>query len=373
LVPPVLSSLIAPIHSIPLPFIPATPTPTSLPIPTATSTTVDVVAFTSTTEPPLATSTLSPTVTPTLVANTPTLENTPLPQPTPLGGGSGQIAFASNRSGTPQIYLSNVDGSNVTPLTSMEDGACQPAWSPNGRLLVFISPCPRRADFFETVYTSSSLYLINADGTNITQLTNVPGADFDPAWSPDGKRIAFASMRDGGKQIYTLDSTSLAVTRLTNTSVSIETSQPVWSPDGTMIAYMVKRVGTYQVWVMDDTGQKNEQVVRSGQTIWDFGPVWAPDGKTILFSERRGSGFSPPWLMSVNYPATGDAIRLNQFPAPIEDLQYSPDGLWLVSEGTDATGNRDIYFMTITGGSRTRLTTDEAVDFDPAWRPLQTP
>jgi serine/threonine protein kinase/Tol biopolymer transport system component len=372
LVPPELSSLIAPISRIPLPFIVATSTPTTPPIPTATSTT-EVAAFTATTELPTATNTLAATATATVAAHTPTLENTALPQATPLGGGSGQIAFASNRSGTAQIYLSNVDGTNVTPLTAMEDGACQPAWSPNGKLLVFISPCSKRGDFFETAYTASSLYLMNADGTNITQLTNVPGADFDPSWSPDGKRIAFASMRDGGIQIYTLDTTSLAVTRLTNTGSSIETSQPAWSPDGTMIAYMVKRVGTYQVWVMDDTGQKNEQVVRSGQTIWDFGPVWSPDGKTILFSERRESGFSPPWLMSISYPVTSDAIRLSQFQAPIEDLEYSPDGLWMISEGMDAAGNRDIYFMTITGGSRTRLTTDEAVDFDPAWRPLQTP
>ena len=239
--------------------------------------------------------------------------------------------------------------------------------------MVFISPCAKRADFFETEYVDSSLYLMNADGTNITQLTNVPGADFDPAWSPDGDRIAFTSIRDGNKQIYTLDVASLAVTRLTRTESEIDTSQPAWSPDGTMIAYMVKRVDTYQVWVMDHTGQKNTQLVRSGQTLWDFGPIWSPDGTFILFSERRGSGFSPPWLMSVQYPVSADPRRLTQFPEPIEDIEYSPDGLWLISEGTDATGNRDIYFMTITAGNRTRLTNVDAIDFDPSWRPLQTP
>jgi Tol biopolymer transport system component len=290
-----------------------------------------------------------------------------------LGGGSGQVAFASDRSGVPQIYLSNVDGTNVTPLTALENGACQPAWSPDGNLVVFISPCSKRADFFETEYIDSSLYLMNADRSNITQLTNVPGADFDPAWSPDGDRIAFASMRDGNKQIYTLDVASLAVTRLTRTESGIDTSHPSWSPDGTMIAYMVKRLNTYQVWVMDHTGQKNTQLVRSGQTLWDSGPIWSPDGSFILFSERRGSGFSPPWLMSVPYPVSADPRRLTQFPEPIEDIEYSPDGLWLISEGTDATGNRDIYYMTITAGNRTRLTNVDAIDFDPSWRPLQTP
>ena len=374
LIPPQFMGFLAPITNIPLPFLVLTSTPTSLPIPTATSTAITEVAFTNTAELPTATQTLNPTATFTPIPATVTSDgNTPLPQPTPLGGGSGQIAFASNRSGVPQIYLSNIDGTNVTPLTALENGACQPAWSPDGKLLVFISPCSKRAEFFETAYTDSSLYLMNADGTNITQLTNVPGADFDPAWSPDGKRIAFASMRDGNKQIYTLDVSSLAVTRLTSTDDGIETSQPAWSPDGRMIAYMVKRVGTFQVWVMDDTGQKNEQLVRSGQTIWDFNPIWSTDGSFVLFSERRVSGFSPPWLMRIPYPITGEPLRLSQFPQPIEDIEYSPDGLWLIAEGMDAGGNRDIYFMTITAGNRTRFTNHEAVDFDPTWRPLQTP
>lgn len=374
LVPPQFMGYLSPINSIPLPFFPPTSTPTSPPIPTATLTTAAEVALTATVDLPTATQTVRPTATFTAVPPSATADgNTPVPQPTPLGGGSGQFAFASNRSGVPQIYLSNIDGSNVTPLTALDSGACQPAWSHDGKLLVFISPCSKRADFFETAYVDSSLYLMNADGTNITQLTNVPGADFDPAWSPDGRRIAFASMRDGNKQIYTLDVASLAVTRLTTTETGIETSQPSWSPDGKMIAYMVKRVGTYQVWVMDDTGQKNEQLVRSGQTIWDFNPIWSPDGSFLLFSERRASGFSPPWLMNIQYPVTGDALRLAQFPQPIEDMEYSPDGLWLISEGKDAAGNQDIYLMTITAGNRTRLTNHEAVDFDPTWRPPQTP
>ncbi len=374
LIPPELSGWVAPINNIPLPFIASSSTPTSEAIPTATPTTVDVAAFTATMELPTATQTKAPTATATRVVDTPTLATTPLPVSTPLGGGSGQIAFASERSGLPQIYLSNIDGTNVKALTSLQDGACQPAWSPDGKLLVFISPCPKRGDFFETAYTNSSLYLMNADGSNITQLTNVPGADFDPAWSPDGKRIAFASMRDGKKQIYVLETVSLAVTRLTDTGTGIETSQPAWSPNGKWIAYMVKRLGTYQIWVMDNTGQKNEQIVRSGLELWDFNPIWSPDGTFVLFSQRRSSGFSPPWLMSVQYPVTGEAVRLSQFPSPIEDVEYSPDGLWLIAEGMDAEGkNRDIYFMTVTAGNRTRLTDHEAVDFDPAWRPLQIP
>jgi Tol biopolymer transport system component len=75
--------------------------------------------------------------------------------------------------------------------------------------------------------------------------------------------------------------------------------------------------------------------------------------------------------MKINYEELNlDPVRLN-FPLPIDDVEISPDGLWLVFEGSDSGGNRDIYFMTVAGSGRTRLTTDSGVDFDPAWRPIQ--
>ncbi|HJS17194.1 MAG TPA: hypothetical protein VJ785_00490, partial [Anaerolineales bacterium] len=254
--------------------------------------------------------------------------------------------------------------------TQIDSGACQPSWSPDGSQLVFISPCRRRADPFQNAYSDTSLFLINADGTGFKQLTNVPGADFEPAWSPDGERIAFTSIRDGNEQVYVLDIDSLAVTRLTDPDPNRENSQPAWSPDGKQIAYMMKRVGAYQIWVMSDTGQDKLQLVRSGQALWDFSPAWSADGNIILFNQRPGDTAVPrPWLMSIQYGESENATRLN-YPTPIEDVEFSPDGLWLVSEGRDNEGNRDIYFMTVTGGNRTRLTNDAADDFDPAWRPL---
>ncbi|HMD80263.1 MAG TPA: hypothetical protein VKE92_03080, partial [Anaerolineales bacterium] len=318
----------------------------------------------------------TPTLAPTetlrpAVQISPTPGNTTLVA-TPLGGSSGQIAFVSARSGIPQIYLMNTDGTELTALTITAEGSCQPAWSPDGGQLVFTSPCRARGDFYEDAYPDSSLFIMNADGTGLTQLTTGPEANFDPAWSPDGNRIAFTSLRDGYKQIYMLNLDSQIETRLTNTPPEIESSQPVWSPFGNQIAYIVKRVGAYQIWTMTDDGQDNAQLVRSGQDLWDFSPHWSPDGTIILFSQRN-KGVSKPWLMTINVtnPEQGPT-RLN-FPTPIEDVEFSPDSVWLVFEGTDTEANRDIYLITMTGGSRTRLTNDPNVDFDPAWRPIQNP
>lgn len=372
LVPPGMVSALSPWNTIPIPFISSTKIP--IPFPTVTlfpaepSDTALVVGL------PTAIDTPTLAFTPTLQPEeaTPPSEDTPVPVATSMGGGAGQIAFASARSGIPQLYLVNIDGTALTQLTDIDNGACQPSWSPDGSQLVFISPCSKRGEFFETPYRESSLYLINADGTGLKALTTVPGSDFDPAWSPDGERIAFTSVRDGHKEIYTLSLESMAITRLTTATGNVESNQhPAWSPDGSLITYTVKRVGAYQVWAMTDTGQEKVQLARSGQQLWDFLPVWSPDGKTVFFSQRWAST-TRPWLMKVTYEELGlDPVRLN-FPTPIEDVEVSPDGIWLVFEGRDnSTGNWDIYFMTTAGSGRTRLTNDPQVDFDPAWRPVQ--
>ena len=373
LVPAEMMNLLAPINSIPLPFFVPTSTSTSLPSPTFTQVPQNTPTFTFTAQPSTPTHTLAPSATSTNAPVSPTTGSSPNLVPTARGGGFGQIAFASDRTGLPQIFIENVDGTGLAQLTKQDNGACQPSWSPDGTRLVFTSPCHGRGDFLDGAYSDSSLYMMNADGSNIQQLTNVPGADFDPAWSPDGKKIAFTSLRDGNKQIYTLDVDSLAVTRLTKLDVNVENSEPAWSPEGKEIAYLVKRVGTYQVWVMKSTGQDNVQLARSGQSLWDYLPAWSSDGNVILFSQRNANGNPRPWLMSIQYEDGGTAARLNYFPTPIEDVEFSPDGLWLLSEGMNNDGNRDIYLMTITGSDRARLTTDPGIDFDPTWRPVQNP
>jgi Tol biopolymer transport system component len=291
---------------------------------------------------------------------------------TSLGGGTGEIVFASTRSGIPQLYLTKADSTDLTQLTIMEKGACQPSWSPDGSQLVFISPCLGRADFFETIYNESSLYIINADGSGLKQLTPAPGSDFEPAWSPDGTRIAFTSVRGGFRQIYSLDVETLEVTLLTNTTSAMESSQPSWSPDGSKIAYMAKRVGAYQVWSMNEDGQEAIQLAHDGQELWDYLPNWSPDGRTVFFNQRRPGAFRP-WLMQIDYEDLTQDPRKMNIVTPIEDISFSPDGYWLAFEGMDSEGNREIYFMTIAGSGRTRLTNDPKIDFDPAWRPLPNP
>jgi eukaryotic-like serine/threonine-protein kinase len=316
---------------------------------------------------------------------TPILEptDTPLPTATSVGGGQGQLAFASDRTGIPQIYLMDSVGAIIRQLTNEQDGACQPDWSPDGTQLVFTSPC-RTKDETGKGYQGSSLYVVNADGSGKYSLPTTVGGDFDPAWSPDGKRIAFTSLRDGYDEIYMINLDSNQITRLTKSqsiSGGLYARMGAWSPFGTQIVYMLKRLGTTQIWVTTDgdvnaAAKPNDQLVQSGDAFSDFLPAWTPDGQFVVFSQSRNNSQAPAWVMSMRYEErdTRLAVRLPIEPLPIVDVAFSPDGFWMAFESwPDKDGNQDIYISGITGANRTRLTTDPGYDFDPAWRPFLPP
>jgi serine/threonine protein kinase/Tol biopolymer transport system component len=375
-----------------IPWIQPTSTPTSLPTVTPTQTSSDLLlteALPSQTEtrpaptktrpaptktrpaptktPSAPTETLGPTSSPTITPTPapPTITNTPAP--TKQGGGYGQIAFASDRTGIPQIYTVNLDGGALQPITKLPEGACQPSWSPDGAQIVFTSPCAELTD----TYPQSSLYMMNADGSDITQITFAPGGDYDPAWSPDGDRIAFTSMRDGQKEIYILILETTDLLRVTEIETDVENNEPAWSPFGDQIAFVKKRVGAYQIWAVTDTGQSPVQVSRSGQQLWDYSPLWSVDGIYVLFNQKPANTTLQPWVMEMSYEDRGTttAVELQLGASYVENIQYSPDGLWILYESLDLRGNRDIYYMTSSGSAHTRLTTDPAIDFDPVWRP----
>ena len=351
-----------------LPFLPEPATQT----PTVTFTS----APTETLEPTLtATDIPSPTATLTLApTNTliPVVDDTATLAPAPsnqLGGGSGQIAFASSRTGTPQIFLVDVAGESAVQITDTPNGACQPSWSPDGTRLVFISPCKGT----DEIYHNSSLFVINADGSGQTPIAASPGGNFDPAWSPDGQSILFTSLRTGQMEIFSVNvSDSTQVTQITNAGNGIEARYPAWSRDGSQIVYSVKRIKVYQVWIMNADGSNPKQIVRSGVAYTDYLPAWSPDGGLIIFNQRCANTFCNPYLKSFSTDSLTavDAKRMQLNLVIVQNVDFSPDGFYLAYESIEDADNLDIFLMTVAGGDRVRLTTDKGMDFHPAWRPV---
>jgi eukaryotic-like serine/threonine-protein kinase len=349
----------------------ATATATNNPLPasdfTATAT------LTATPSPsPTQTATDTQTATPTRT-NTPTRTATPTrtntPQPTPLGGGAGQIAFVTLREGSPQIYTMNPDGSQQERLFLAPGGACQPKWSPDGTKLAYISPCSGR--FLE--YPNASILIYDLNTATSSALLAEPSGDFDPSWSPDGQSIAFTSLRtrpaiSAWAQVYKIDLNSREVTRLTQTDPTQPASQPAWSPDGEQIAYSIRISGLWRIWSMSANGENPAQFFRERGGANDIHPTWAFDNLSVFFTQFRGS-MTETLPMLGRYDLEQGTFEFFSITGTLlREASPSPDGLWLAAEGTDGA-NIDIYLLNTLTRELTRLTTDPRIDFDPDWRP----
>lgn len=348
------------------PLLPASASPTSSASPTVSAEAL-LTPFTPSPSPspsPSPAPALAATPIParfTAAARPPT--PTPTRTPTPTGGGAGQLAYVSDVTGLPQVWLMNADGTGQRQITDMPEGACQPAWSPDGATLVFISPCA----FNQEIYPGASLFLINADGTGLVSLPTMPGGDFDPSWSPDGSRIAFTSLRDYNRaQVYVIDLATNEVKSLSANTA--RDAQPAWSPDGEQIAFVSTRRGPYQIWIMAADGSGQDLFSHSG-SLKDTHPIWSPDGQVMLYTQNEVLGGVPRLVAARVEEGAFTENRVIPEIIPMREASYSPDGIWLAFESWPDGSNHDIYTMTANGLGRQRLTSDPAFEFDAAWQP----
>lgn len=363
-----LSALLALSESLPVVFASVSPTATAAPIAVATNPSGSVAepSPTPTTSP---TQTQAPPSTPTPVPATEAVvvvpeEPSPTPTVTPVGGGGGDIAFASDRSGTTQIWLMGIDGTNLRQLTDIPEGACQPNWSPDGIRLVFISPCRGN----EALYRGSGLFLVNADGSDLAPLPNVPGGDFDPAWSPDGENIVFASVRNTGRPRLYLINLADNSTEIISDPYSYD-RQPAWSADSSQLAFVTTQKGPVQIWTMNADGSDQQVYSRSADAINTY-PSWSLDGNLMMFNQIDQPGGIPGVVVASYTDGDYSEYRYEMGPVPVKEPRYSPDGLWLVFESWPKGRYHDIFIMTASGAGRTQLTDDIYNDFDAAWRPV---
>lgn len=283
-------------------------------------------------------------------------------QPTP---NDYQIVFLSERQGKLDVYSMNIDGTNVQPLvysdsyvstvscspdgeflltdsansgiwvteldtlnsssilTGQSDYYQDPAWSPDGSKIAFNL---RTAGY-------SDIYIANADGTNLTRLTNSPSVDRLPAWSPDGSKIVFASERDNAPGIFVINADGTNEQRLTSNQL-VDTT-PVWSPDGTKIMFTSFSTQVADIFTINPDGTGRTRLIGSGETN-NWRGSWSPDGSKIMFTSSR-DGNPEIYIMDSN---GSNLLRLTNDPS----LDLS--GCWLLNPAivSDGTGLRGQYF-----------------------------
>ncbi|MEZ4668797.1 MAG: DPP IV N-terminal domain-containing protein [Anaerolineae bacterium] len=272
---------------------------------------------------------------------------------------SQQVMFLSSSPSRTGFYTLDIERSLFAPY------AHQPVartfsdfdWSPDRQRIVFRS----------VRNISIDLFIVDFAGHVPIQLTGNGKNNHAPAWSPDGRMIAFTSERDGNPEIYILPTECFQqsvdceaeLTRITDTPNAED--YPTWSPDSQHIAFQSKRDGNYEIYVVDIKTLHTQRLTHSpGRDIF---PAWSPDGQTIAFSSERDNN-SELYLMDAD---GNNQRRLTSTTQHEFTPRWSPEGSQLLYERTVAGGDLETFLIDLASGQVRQLTTASMFLHNPAW------
>jgi TolB protein len=267
------------------------------------------------------------------------------------GVASTTIAVVRKRAGSKHLYLLDADGERIKQLTTKGTLDLLPAYTPDGKQLLFTS----------YRYDNPDLLAYELSSGNIRKVSSQPGLNTGGKQQPGGNQVVLTLSKDGNSELYTVSMAGRIIKRLTR-SWGIDTS-PEWSPDGKKIAFVSSRAGNPHIYLMNADGSEQRRLTFQG--TYNQQPSYSPRGTHIAFTARDEFNRFDIFLYSLE---DKKITRLTQDQGNNEDPSFAPNGR-LIAFISNRTGKKEVWVMNLDGSHQMRLTATGGFS-TPSWGPL---